>query len=223
MIDTLKLWDTNLFLFLNSLHAPFLNGFMSAISEKLTWIPLYISVVYIVVLHWKRQAVWVVLALILCIVIADQVSSNFIKDFVQRPRPSREENLKEYIHLVHNYTGGRYGFVSSHAANAVGFALLSSLLFKRKSYTIPIFIWAALTAYSRIYLGVHYPMDILGGAVVGVLSAMLCFYVLKKYSPIQSHVYGNNSIAEKPKTRIIELVLYLSFAAIIIYSIFIFQ
>ena len=160
LADTLKLWDTDLFLIINGIHAPFFDSFMFAISEKLVWIPLYISVLYVLIRYWKKEAIWLVLAFILCIVISDQVSSGILKDLVKRLRPSHAENLKGLVHLVNGYTGGKYGFASSHASNAVGFALLSSLVFKRKIYTYSMIAWAIITAYSRIYLGVHYPLDV---------------------------------------------------------------
>jgi len=220
MINAIDLWDQNWFLFFNGFHAPFFDGCMVAISEKLTWVPLYIAVMYIVIKRLKLDAFWAILALILCIVIADQVSSSVIKHLVQRPRPSHAEDLQGLVHIVNGYKGGRFGFVSSHAANAFGFALLSSLIFRQKAYTIAIFIWATLTAYSRIYLGVHYPLDILGGIMVGVSAALICFWMLKKYRPFiftakdTSRTFTN----EKPKTFVALWVLGLSFIGIVVYS-----
>ena len=218
IIDSLKLWDTNLFLFLNGMHSSFCDEFMYVFSQKLTWIPLYLSVLYIVIKYWKSKSFWVILALVLCIVISDQVSSGIIKDLVQRPRPSHAENLKGMVHLVYNYSGGRFGFVSSHAANAFGFALLSSLLFKNRIYTLSIFSWAILTAYSRIYLGVHYPLDIVGGILVGTFAAIICFWILGKLRPIIVNSQIHNLEISKIKTLIPVFTLLLSVLVLVAYS-----
>jgi undecaprenyl-diphosphatase len=189
---------------------------MFAISEKLTWVPLYLAVLYTLINRWGRESVWLVIALILCIVIADQIASGVIKECVHRLRPSHASSLKDKIHLVHNYKGGMYGFVSSHAGNAFGFALLTSLLFRQKTYIIAIFLWATLTGYSRIYLGVHYPLDILGGILVGVLTALSCFITIKKLRPSLLEV---QQYASQTSTFLPVFVLGISAMAIITYSI----
>jgi len=222
LIDTLKIWDTYLFLLINGLHAPFFDGLMYAFSEKLSWIPLYISVLYVTIKHWKREAIWVILALILCIVISDQISSGIFKDLVKRLRPSHSEDLKGLVHLVRGYGGGKYGFASSHAANAFGFALLSSLLLKRNIYTYAIFVWALITAYSRIYLGVHYPLDILGGFFIGSFAALGCYWIIKKYRPVIIQPTPVNRFVGKYKADIPVIVLIISYLAIMLYSLFIF-
>jgi len=220
MLETIKLWDSTLFLFLNGIHAPLFDGIMWAISNKYTWLPLYFSVIFMVIKYWKKESGWIILALIMCIVIADQVSSGLIKQWVERPRPSHAVDLSGLVHLVNGYTGGRFGFVSSHAANSVGFALLSSLLFRHKTYTISIFGWAVLTAYSRIYLGVHYPLDILGGTVVGLGAAYTCYFIIKKLRPsLLGNQDNETSAVNKPTTLIPLWVLILSYIGIIIYSI----
>ena len=219
IIDSLKLWDTTLFLFLNGYHNPLFDGIMWAISNKFTWVALYIAVIYMVIKHWKRESIWIILALVACIVIADQVSSGLIKHLVERPRPSHAADLTGLVHLVNGYTGGSFGFVSSHAANSFGFALLSSLLFRNRNYTLAIFGWAVLTAYSRIYLGVHYPLDIVGGTIVGLVGALICFGTIKKLRPSLLELQDMNSTSNKPNTFIPLLVLGLSFIGILVYSI----
>lgn len=214
-LNTIKSLDTELFLFVNGLHNSFFDELMYAFSQILVWIPFYVSALYLIIIsHKKKDAVWVILSLVLCIVIADQVSSGIIKEAVQRLRPSRNPALEGMIHIVNGYTGGKYGFVSSHAANSFGFALLSSLVFKQKTYTTFVFIWAVIVSYSRIYLGVHYPFDIFGGMVVGVMAALIAYFTLKKLQP--SSLQGSGEI---PVT-IPNSVLGLSVAGIIIYAAF---
>lgn len=213
LIEVLKDWDTTLFLVINGHFSPFFDTFMYAVSAKFTWIPFYLSVLYVLVKHWKKESVWLVLGLILCLVISDQVSSGILKESVKRLRPSHTESLNGLVHLVKGYTGGLYGFTSSHASNAVGFALLSAFIFKHRIYTLSVFTWAFITAYSRIYLGVHYPLDILGGAAVGTLAALLCCWVIQKFRP--DIVETNSTNQEKVPV----LVLISSLLGIIIYSI----
>ncbi len=212
-LNTIKSLDTELLLFVNGLHNSFFDELMYTFSQIFVWIPFYVSVLYLIIIsHKKKDAVWVILSFVLCIVIADQVSSGIIKEAVQRLRPSRNPALEGIIHIVNGYTGGKYGFVSSHAANSFGFALLSSLVFKQKTYTTFVFIWAVIVSYSRIYLGVHYPFDILGGMVVGVMAALIAYFALKKLQP--SSLQGSGEI---PVT-IPNSVLGLSVAGIIIYA-----
>jgi undecaprenyl-diphosphatase len=219
ILETIKSLDVDLFLLINRHFSPFFDNFMFAFSEKLIWIPLYISVLFLLIKTRKKEAIWLILALILCIVISDQVSSGILKDLVKRLRPSHAEDLKGMVHLVRNYSGGLYGFASSHAANAVGFALLSSLIFKRKLYTYAIFTWAAITAYSRIYLGVHYPLDVLGGAAIGIVAALFCYWLLirlRLHNPPQPITSTHQYLSHIPTG-----VLLLSHIGIIVYSLII--
>lgn len=157
---------------------------MWSYSQKLTWLPLYIALLGVVIYKWRKQSVWILLAVIVCVGLSDIISSSIIKPLVERPRPTRVPELEGLLHIVNGYTSGRFGFVSSHAANSFGLAMLFALLCKHEKFTLStLFIWAALNAYSRIYLGVHYPGDILGGTVVGISMAFICYGLLKKFRP----------------------------------------
>ena len=182
-LESLIEFDKQLLLFGNSFHTPFWDNFISIFSGKFIWIPAALTILYVIIRTEKRNSLWVLLFLAITIVLADQISSSFIKLLVARWRPTHEPTLQGLVQIVHGYTGGRYGFVSSHAANSFGVALFTSLLFRRKLYTWTIFIWAIVNVYTRIYLGVHYPFDIIGGAMVGLGCAWLSFYLMRRVKP----------------------------------------
>lgn len=173
MLSILQQLDRTLFLFLNGLHHPVLDDAMWWISDKYCWIPFYLLLLFFVWRYDKRR--WWVVLLFLAggVVLSDQLSG-FVKDGVARLRPSRNPELDGLVHTLRGYRGGRYGFVSSHAANA--FMLAAFFVTRYKQYTIHwwwMVVWAAMVAYSRIYLGVHYPGDILGGALIGAVTGWL--------------------------------------------------
>lgn len=183
MIEYLNSIDTELLLNINSLHTPYLDGLMYLISDKWIWIPLYALIILALVQKNWRQAVFIIILTALAITLADQISSGIIKHAVERFRPTHEPAIADMVYVVNGYRGGRFGFVSSHAANTVAFALLFSLLFRNRWFSVTIFLWAAIVMYSRMYLGVHYPGDILGGIIVGLLCGYFCYllycYVVK--------------------------------------------
>ncbi len=219
ILQTIKNLDTELLLFINSHHSDFFDQFMYLFSDKFVWIAFYVAVIITVFIRNKKNAIWLILLLVACIVLADQISSSVIKDLVQRLRPSQEADLAPFLHIVNKYTGGLYGFVSSHAANTFGFALLSSLIFQNKLYSWSVFIWAGINSYSRIYLGVHYPSDILGGIIVGLSVASILMLLIKKYKPqlLQSESSKTDTITEHylPTT-----ILGITMAGLCIYSAF---
>jgi undecaprenyl-diphosphatase len=178
LIETLDGIDRALFLFLNGLHSPFFDSLMYYISYKYTWIPFYVFLVALVIRQHKWKSVHFILGIVLLIAISDQ-GSVWIKDAVMRFRPCHDPELADLVHLVRGRCGGRFGFVSSHAANSFALATFMSLTFRdRYKWMIPLMItWAALKAYSRIYLGVHYPGDVIFGALLGVLIGLLVYQI----------------------------------------------
>jgi len=168
-METLIQLDKELLIWLNSHNTPFWDVVMMFFTRKEFWIPLYLLLLYQIYKFKGKEAVWWILGAFLLVFLCDQISTQFFKNVFERFRPSRDPSLKGMINLVSGYTGGRFGFVSSHATNSFGFALFTSLLFKNRLYTLFVFSWSLLVAYTRIYLGVHFPGDIIGGMFLGLL------------------------------------------------------
>ena len=170
--------DNALTLTINSCHAPFWDNFFFIFSGQLIWLPFFAAVIYALYRQYGRRVYLPLIAFFLVILISDQISSSLIKPLVCRLRPTHDPEICAFIHTVNGYVGGLYGFVSSHAANSFSFALLSSLIFKRWGYSVMAFLWAAVTSYSRIYLGVHYLGDVIVGAAIGLVAAYAIYLLL---------------------------------------------
>lgn len=180
LIEIDKAW----LLAINGAHTAWLDQMMWYISQSWFWIPLYAVIIGLLIWRfgWKKGVIYTLL-LIAAVGLSDYVSSGIIKHLVCRPRPTHEPTLAGLVHIVHNYVGGRYGFVSSHAANTMSLALLFSLIWrepqqptnKKNNHGWWLMIFVALNCYSRMYLGVHYPGDIIGGLIVGTLMALSVF------------------------------------------------
>ena len=167
--------DSDLFLFLNGLHADGLDGVMIAITNMWVWLPLYLLLIYWTVRQYGKRCWWVFLAVVVVVLCSDQLASHVCKPLFQRLRPCYNIDFQDLIYLPNGKAGGKYGFVSSHAANTFSVAtFLTAALTKYRPWTaIVLFLWAFLSSYSRIYIGFHYPGDIIAGAVLGVLVGMV--------------------------------------------------
>ncbi len=192
--------DKQLFLFINSLHSPFWDKVMWIISYPPTWIPLYLAILVVLILKYRRKMIMLVIVIALLITAADQLSVA-VKNAVRRPRPCWEKTLEGEVHTVNGQCGGRYGFVSSHASNSFAVALLSLCLLRKRWFGISIVVWALIVGYSRIYLGVHYPGDVLCGSMLGAatgLSAYLLFDLIdRKY--LEKSLFFNRLLKEPDK------------------------
>ncbi len=177
MIEYLNQLDASVLLFFNSMHSPFFDKFMMLCTGRFIWIPMYVTILFILLKSFKPRLVLVyAVAIALAITLTDQTCASIIRPFFERMRPSNIDNpLSQSLHLVDGYRGGQYGFPSCHAANSFALAVFIVCLVRRWRLAIFIFSWATLNSYSRLYLGVHYPGDLLVGAVIGSAFGYLCY------------------------------------------------
>lgn len=215
-IDTISQWDIDLLLALNGSESLYLDGIMWTITRTSTWLLLFGALFYIVIKNNKlKQSLVIFILVALLITVADQVASGICKPLFQRFRPTHDPIVGPMIDIVNGYRGGKYGFFSSHASNTFAGATFFALLFRSTPVSIVLFIWATLCTYSRLYLGVHYPTDILTGLTFGIFSGyvfhFLYAYVGKRYF-CQTTLNTTSSYAKQDF-----LVFYAAFALSCIY------
>ncbi|RXJ50704.1 phosphatase PAP2 family protein [Gelidibacter gilvus] len=183
MIDQILQLDTDVFIFLNSLGTKSWDPFWLAYTSKFNWIPLYALLLYLISRQMRLKAVLITLLVVaLMILVTDQVT-NLFKNGLHRLRPCHLAELVDSMRLVKSHCGGQYGFFSGHASNTMAAAIFMGLTLKKQfKYLIYVLIfWAFLMGYSRIYIGVHYPLDVLLGMLFGLLTGIV-FYKLNIYA-----------------------------------------
>lgn len=184
LLQELVKFDTEIFFWINQKHTPFFDYFMDAYSGKWQWIPMYMAIFYVMLRNFSlKVALLSLIAVALTITFADQVCATLIRPVVERMRPSNLNNeISHMVHIVDNHRGGRFGFPSCHAANTFGLAFFLHLLFRKKGLTAFMLFWSLLTCYSRSYLGVHYPGDLLAGMFVGATGACLVYIAFCRFT-----------------------------------------
>jgi undecaprenyl-diphosphatase len=179
-MDSIIDLDKKLLLILNGFHLSWLDQPMYYLTKTFIWLPLYGFLIFLIFKNYKKQGWYILLGAAITILLANEITSSIMKPFFARLRPSHEPTLQGLVHFVNEYKGGLYGFASSHAANTFGTALFVWLALKPFNKWIGwIFLWAVLMTYTRIYLGVHYPGDIIVGALVGLASGWVAFQISK--------------------------------------------
>lgn len=187
MLENLIDIDKQLTLLLNGSGSLFLDGLAVTATSTLVWVALYLSLFYVIIRSGDMKFIALtVIAVVVCIVLADQGASGICKPLVQRFRPSQDPSLLLSVDIVGGYRGGMYGFFSSHAANTIAVATFFSLLTRCRPVTIHLYFWALLNCWTRVYLGVHYVGDLLVGIVYGTLMGCIVYFLYRKVIPAPS-------------------------------------
>jgi undecaprenyl-diphosphatase len=185
ILQQLQTADTSLFFILNGAHCSFFDSFMMLFTGKLIWVPMYASIIYLLVRNYDWRRVLMCLVTIgLIMACTDYMCNSLLRPIVQRIRPSGEGSpIADMVYVVNGMRGGGYGFPSCHASNSFGLAVYIMLLFRHRGLSVFFLCWALMNCYTRIYLGLHYPGDILSGILLGCLSALLFCSLLHRFSP----------------------------------------
>ena len=181
MIEQLLEYDTELFLFLNNLGSTTWDGLWLLITNKFAFIPLYVILLYLLHKHFGVNALLVfIVVIVLMITFTDQVTNVFKRGFM-RPRPCGVAEIADELRFI-AVRCGKYGFFSGHSSNSMAAAVFAGLMLKPyyKNLIFILLFWSAVVAYSRIYVGVHYPLDVFCGMTFGAISGF-GFYKLSKF------------------------------------------
>lgn len=221
MIEKILIYERDVFFALNGSDSTFWDRFMWLFSGKVVWLPLAVLVVLVLVYkkNW-RESLLVLLAIALVILLCDQFASGICKPFFTRFRPTHHPDFMNEVDTVFGYRGGRYGFISSHAANAFGFATFMVCLMRDKLFGWTIILFAFLMSYTRIYLGVHFISDVVPGAISGVFFG---YWVYRLYIFTRSKLPfggedGRDLLYSKKRINLIICGIYATILVILLFN-----
>lgn len=188
-LNWLNKLDTFIFFKINTVYtSSFFDALFPWYREGNTWIPLYLFLILFVIINFKKSALQWIIFVVITLLLTDQLSSSIVKPFFERLRPCTDPILMNKVRLLLNHCSGGFSFTSSHATNHFGFAVFIMMtlghVFRKWKYLF--LIWAASVSYGQIYVGVHYPFDILGGAILGTTIGWLTasFYIRRIGLPV---------------------------------------
>ncbi|MBP8034675.1 MAG: phosphatase PAP2 family protein [Bacteroidia bacterium] len=189
MFDKLELLDRELFLAINGFHAPVFDSLMYYVSQIWVFAPVFVYWLYMVFNRYGLKKLLILIGFLGLLVLLTDQTSNITKHAIKRYRPTHNLEIQSQVHTVNDYKGGMYGFFSGHSTNTFGVAMLLFLIFSKESivFRAAFFAWAGITAYSRIYLGVHYPSDIFVGFIVGLFWGYVVYRLIQYFFKQQFH------------------------------------
>lgn len=176
-------WDSRLFLWLNhQLANPVFDALLPFFRDSVFWMPLYLFILTFVFLNFGHRGWWWIIAFLVTVAIADLTGTYLFKETIQRLRPCNEPALAGQVRLVIKACPGGYSFLSNHAANHFGMATFLVFSFGRtfKPWLYVFYLWAVLISFAQIYVGAHYPLDILGGAMLGIIAGYITALVYRQ-------------------------------------------
>lgn len=183
--DTLVQTDQHWLLALNGSHSAYLDALAKVLTNAGTWIPLYAALLYVVLKNSDnvRRVVLVIACAVLCVLLAGTIDDTIVKPLVARWRPTRDPDIGYLVDIVNGYRGGRFGFFSAHASNTFSIAVFFSLLIRDRVLSVSMVIWSLINCWTRVYLGVHYPGDILCGLLWGGVVGTGVWFLYSKVVP----------------------------------------
>lgn len=216
MLDTLSSLERDILLLINGFHSAWGDCFMYYITGKIAWIPMYLAMAWVLYKNLKLNTFLLILvAIAATIALTDQVCSSLLRPIFMRLRPSNLDNpIHNYIHLIYDHRGGKYGMPSCHGANTIALFVWMFYLLRKRLVTIFVGFWVLLECYSRMYAGVHYPGDLLAGLLVGSIIAYLC--ILLTYYILFTHEnwFKNKETILKHEFRGSSLIVWVGLATI---------